>query len=150
MSVVSFADQVDPQLTMAMAERTTANINGDVASIENLMTDDYVQTDISGHVQTKSEWLEQYFKPVAQLIKDKKFHWTSFHENDVQIHVYQDTAIVVGNLSLEGVGATFKGGEGWVAAPDAHVGPSVLCFTRVWLHQNGEWKLAAIHNSLHP
>jgi hypothetical protein len=60
------------ELSAFMAELRTANIQGDVDSVANSITDDYIQTDINGYRQDKTN---EYFKPLADLIKAGKFHW---------------------------------------------------------------------------
>jgi hypothetical protein len=56
------------QVRAVMAELGKANVDGDTEKAERLLAAEYVQTDISGHVQGKSEWLTEYFRPLAQLI----------------------------------------------------------------------------------
>jgi hypothetical protein len=141
---------LEPALQAAMASREKANRDGDTPLIETLMTANYVQTDIGGRVQTRSEWLESYFKPLAALIRAGDFRWKAFEESDVQTRPYGDTVIVVGRLKLEGEGAVFAPGKDWVKAPGSRLGPITLSFTRVWVKRDGKWLLAAIHNSVPP
>jgi hypothetical protein len=63
---------VDAQVRAVMAERTRASLERDTGKVESLMADDYLQTDIAGRVQTKSEWLAGYFRPLPKLIKAGK------------------------------------------------------------------------------
>ena len=142
--------QLEPELRAAMATREKANREGDTGLIEALMTTDYVQTDIGGRVQTRSEWLASYFKPLAEMIRAGDFRWTIWEETGVQARSYGDTVIVVGRLRLEGEGATFVPGRDWVKAPGSRLGPTTLSFTRVWVKRDAKWLLAAIHNSVPP
>ena len=142
--------QLEPALRAAMAAREKANREGDTALIEALMAAEYVQTDIGGRVQTRSEWLSSYFKPLAEMLRAGDFRWNVWEESDVQPRVFGGTVIVVGKLRLEGEGATFVPGRDWVKAPGSHLGPTTLSFTRVWIKRNGKWMLAAIHNSVPP
>ena len=142
--------ELEPELRSAMAARTKANLEGDTAKIESLMADEYVQTDISGHVQSKSQWLAEYFKPLAALIKSGQFHWDVWGEKDVQVRRFGDTVVVVGNLTLKGSGASPVSGRGWVASPQATIGPVVLHFTRIWIKRDGKWLLAALQNAVVP
>src|SRR5438270_2796153 len=57
------------ELQMAMAERHTAVLARDEETVERLTADDYVQTDISGYVQDKSAWRNEYFRPLAAFMK---------------------------------------------------------------------------------
>ena len=67
-----------------MAERRRASIEGDVEAIASSMTDDYLQTDIYGNRQDKTAWLNEYFKPLAELIKTGKFHWDVYEQKELQ------------------------------------------------------------------
>jgi uncharacterized protein DUF4440 len=141
---------VEPELQSAMAARTKANLEGDTDKVESLMVEEYLQTDISGRVQSKSEWLAEYFKPLAALIKEGQFHWDVWEEKILQIRRFGDAVVMVGNLTLKGRGASPVPGRGWVASPQATLGPAVLHFTRLWVKRDGKWLLAAVHNATVP
>jgi len=141
---------VDPALQAAMAARTKANLEGDTDQVERLLADDYIQTDIFGNVQSKPEWLADYFKPLAVLIKAGKFHWDVWEEKDIDIRHFGDGVVVVGTLTIKGSGASAVPGRGWVASPQATIGPAVLHFTRFWIKRDGKWLLAALHNATVP
>src|ERR1700758_3032881 len=85
-----------------MAERHKAMLSGDTDVVVRLTADEYVQTDISGYVQDKSAWLNEYFRPLAALIKTGKFRWDTYEEKDVQTRTLGDTAVVVGSINFEG------------------------------------------------
>ena len=137
----------EAELHAVMAELHKAALEGDTETTISLMTDEYVQTDIAGHFQEKTEWLNTYSKPLAELIKAGKFHWEVYEEKDVQVRIYKDAAVVMGRLELKGAGARWGAHHTWVADPDAH--PSAtLHFTRVFIRRNGKWLLAALHNAV--
>lgn len=145
--VESERSSTEAELRAVMAELHKAALEGNSEKAASLMTDEYVQTDISGHFQEKTEWLNTYSKPLAELIKAGKFHWEVYDEKDVQIRIYNDAAVVMGTFELKGAGARWGDQHTWVADPDAH--PSAtLRFTRVFIRRNGKWLLAAIHNAL--
>jgi len=107
-----------------------------------------LQTDIRGYVQDKNAWLNEYFEPLAELIKAGKFHWEVFEEKDLQIRVSGNTAVVMGRMELKGTGARAdRNRHTWVVDPDAHP-VSTLRFTRVYVKRNGKWLLAALHNAV--
>jgi ketosteroid isomerase-like protein len=137
------------ELRAAMAERLKASIEGDTEKIAISMTDDYLQTDISGYVQDKSTWLNEYFKPLAELIKAGKFHWEVYERKDAQFRMYGDCAVVIGGLDLKGTGARPTPQHTWVADPNA-IFSGTLRFTHVYVKRNGKWLLAALHNQLPP
>jgi hypothetical protein len=144
------AHVVEPALQVAMAEREKANLEGDTKKIEELMTAEYIQTDIGGRVQNKTEWLSGYFRPLAEMIKAGQFRWEVWEETDGQVRSFGDTVVVVGKLRLKGKGASYVPGRGWVASPEGGFGPVGLLFTRVWIKRDGKWLLAAVHNALPP
>jgi hypothetical protein len=151
MACCLFGQSVDSspevELRSVMAELHKAALEGDTEKTASLMTDEYVQTDISGHFQEKTEWLNTYANPLVDLIKAGKFHWEVYEEKDVQIRIYSDAAAVMGTFELKAAGARWGAQHTWVADPDAHPG-ATLCFTRVFIRRNGKWLLAAIHNAL--
>jgi uncharacterized protein (TIGR02246 family) len=135
------------ELRAVMNERRKASVAGDTEMIASSMANDYIQTDIFGYVQNKTTWVNEYFRPLAELIKAGKFHWEAFDEKDLQIRLYGDTAVVMGTVELKGSGARPTPQHTWVADPDAH--PSMkLRFTRVYVKHDGQWLLAALHNAV--
>lgn len=139
-----------PELQSAMAARQKAHLEGDIETVESSMTDDYIQTDIFGRVQNKAEWLTDYFKPLAALIKTGQFRWEVWEEKDLQVRHFGDVAVVVGSMTVKGSGASPVPGRGWVASPQATFGPTTLRFTRVWIRRNDKWLLAALQNATVP
>jgi hypothetical protein len=140
------ASSGERDLAIAMAERHKAMLAGDGEIVDRLTADGYVQTDISGYVQDKSTWLNDYFRPLATLIKAGKFRWDTYEEKDVQIHIFGDTAVVTGKMALKGTGAK-PSGHTWVESPETTFA-GTLRFTRVWLNRGGSWQLVALQNAL--
>jgi ketosteroid isomerase-like protein len=123
-------------------------MDGDVEKIASSMTDDYLQTDIYGHVQDKTSWLNEYFLPLAGLIKAGKFRWAVYDDKDIQIRVDGNMAVVIGSLELKGTGARpNRERHTWEADPNASFGGK-LRFTHVYVKRNGKWLLAAAHNAV--
>lgn len=137
----------EAELRAFMAELRKASIEGDLDTVANSMTDDYVQTDINGYRQDKTTWLNEYFRPLADLIKAGKFHWDEYERKNLQFRFYGDCAIVTGDLQAKGTGARFGPQHTWVADPNATFG-GTLHFTHVYIKRNGKWMLAALHNQM--
>jgi ketosteroid isomerase-like protein len=137
----------EAELRATMAECRKAALEGDLEKIASCLADQYLQTDIAGYVQDKTDWLNEYAKPLAALIKAGKFRWEIYDPKDVQIRMYGDAAVVIGSLELKGSGARPTPQHTWVADPDAHVSLT-LRFTRVYIKRNGKWLLAALHNAV--
>ena len=142
----SGADSNEAELRAFIAELQKASIEGDVETTANSMADDYIQTDINGYRQDKASWLNEYFKPLADLIKAGKFHWDDFERKNLQFRFYGDCAIVTGELQLKGTGAK-PGPHHMVADPNASFS-GTLHFTHVYIKRNGKWMLAALHNQM--
>jgi Domain of unknown function (DUF4440) len=140
------AASAESDLRVAMDERHKAMLAGDSETVERLTADEYVQTDISGYVQDRSTWLNEYFRPLATLSKAGRFRWDTYEENDVQIHMFGDTAVVTGSMALKGNGAK-PSGHTWVESPETTFA-GTLRFTRVWLNRGGSWQLVALQNAL--
>ena len=133
----------EADLRATIAELRTASVEGDTQKVVASMTDDYLQTDISGLVQNKDTWLKNYFIPVAELIKAGKFRWETYDLKDLEIRIHGDTGIVVGALEAKGSGARFDVERHTrVADPNASFSGK-LRFTR-----DGKWLLAALQNAV--
>ena len=141
------SSKAEAELRAFMDELRRANIQGDTDTVANSITDDYIQTDINGYRQDKTTWLNEYFKPLADLIKAGKFHWDEFERTNLQFRFRDDCAIVTGDLQLKGTGAKPGPQHTWVADPNASLS-GILHFTHVYIKRNGGWMLAALHNQI--
>jgi hypothetical protein len=131
-----------------MAQIRTASLDGDSEKVSSLMAGEYLQTDISGHVQDKQTWLREYFNPLAELIKAGKFHWEIYDRKDVQFRIYGESAVAIGSLEAKGIGAKWvPQSHTWTADPNAAFS-GTLRFTHVYVKRNGRWLLAALHNAI--
>jgi len=140
----------EAEILAAMDERRKASMEGDTEKVTSSLADEYLQTDIGGYVQDKATWLNEYFKPLAELIKAGKFHWEVYDRKDVQIRIYGDCAVVIGTLEAKGSGARYVPTQHtWMADPSASFS-GTLRFTHVNIKRNGKWLLAALHNQLPP
>jgi hypothetical protein len=122
-----------------MAERHKAMLAGNTQIVEQLTADDYLQTDISGYVQDRSAWLNEYFRPLAALMRAGKFRWNTYEERDVQVRMFGNTAVVMGSMNLTGTGAK-PSGHTWVESPGTSFA-GTLRFTRVWVNRDGTWRV---------
>lgn len=127
----------EAELRAVMAELRQASVEGDVETAANSMTDDYVQTDINGYRQDKTTWLNEYFRPLAGLIKAGKFHWEEYERKNLQFRFYGDSAVVTGELHAKGTGAKLGPQHRWVADPNASFN-GTLHFTHVYIKRNGK------------
>jgi ketosteroid isomerase-like protein len=138
----------EAEVRAAMEERRKASQQGDTEKVLSSLADEYLQTDIGGYVQDKSTWLNEYFKPLSELIKAGKFRWEVYEQKDVRIRMYGDCAVIVGALEAKGSGARYVPIQhAWVADPNASFS-GTLRFTHVYIKRNGRWLLAALHNAV--
>ena len=48
------------EVLAACVERDKAFVAGDETKVAQVMSEDYLQTDVSGHIQDKQAWLNEY------------------------------------------------------------------------------------------
>jgi uncharacterized protein (TIGR02246 family) len=108
-------------------ERIQAQIGADAVALDRIYADDFIGVGPSGTVRTKAQVISDFTSG------DLKFQ--SITTDEVQVRVYENTAVETG-LS------TMVGQEKGKAVPrDTR-------FTRVWVKQQGRWRLVANHYSL--
>jgi ketosteroid isomerase-like protein len=147
-SMADSSSNAEAELRAFMDDLRRANIQGDTVTVANSITCDYIQTDINGYRQDKTTWLNEYFKPLADLIKAGKFHWDEFERTNLQFRFYGDCAIVTGELHAKGTGA---GPGAHKSVPDPNASFSgTLHFTHVYIKRSGKWRLVALHNQIPP
>jgi hypothetical protein len=136
------------EIHSVMAQIRTASLAGDAVKVASLMTDEYLQTDISGQVQDKQTWFKEYFNPLAELIRAGKFRWEVYDRKDIHFVIYGESAVVLGTLEARGTGAKWvPQSHTWAADPNAGFS-GTLRFTHVYVKRNGKWLLAALHNAV--
>lgn len=129
-----------------MAQRRKASLEGDTETIDRSMASEYLQCDIHGYVQDKTAWLDEYFNPLAELIRAGKFRWDRYEQRDVQLRLHGDCAVVIGELDAQGTGAKPGAQHTWIIDPNASLG-GTLRFTHIYVKRNGKWLLAGVHNA---
>jgi len=108
-------------------ERIQAQINADAAALDRIYADDFIGVGPSGTVRNK-----------AQVIADftsGSLKFQSITTDDVQVRVYGNTAVETGLSTMTG-------------QDKGKTVPSDTRFTRVWVNQQGRWRLVANHYSL--
>src|SRR5262245_43563691 len=107
-------------------ERIQAQIGADAAALDRIYADDFIGVGPSGTVRTKAQVISDF------ISGDLKFQ--SITTDEVQVRVYENTAVETG-LS------TMRGQDKGKAVPRE------TRFTRVWVKQEGRWRLVANHYS---
>lgn len=96
----------------------------DMAALDRLMADEYVLTDPLGHVRNKTETLA--------AIETNDVDFESAQSDDVNVTIYDDTAVVTGR-------STFRGRyKGWSMS-------GCYQYTDVLVKRNGSWKAVGSH-----
>jgi hypothetical protein len=132
------------EVLAALAERDRVFVAGDETKVAQVMSDDYLQTDVSEHVQDKQAWLSEYFRPLAALLRSGETRVAAFDRSDIVARDFGDTMVVAGKQTFK-----FAGVDPWNPKVNFQPGPPrVLRFTQVWIRRGGPWKLAVVHNAI--
>ncbi len=102
----------------------TAELRGDTAYLESILTNDFIGIGPLGFMLTKQEWLARHQSG------DMKYDVHTLDE--VRVRAYPEAAIVIGRLTQE---ATYRGNPM----------NAQLRTTLVFVHQQGQWQLAGLH-----
>jgi uncharacterized protein (TIGR02246 family) len=117
---------VEQAIRQLDSERIQAQIGADAGALDRIYADDFVGVGPSGTVRTK-----------AQVISDftsGKLKFQSITTDEVQVRVYENTAVETGLSTM-------------VGQDKSKTVPRDTRFTRVWVKQQGRWRLVANHYS---
>ena len=135
------------EVLSALAERDKAFVAGDETKLAEFMSEDYLQTDVSGNIQGKQAWLNEYYRPMVPLLKSGKTQWITFDRSDIVVRDLGDTMAIAGKQTIKHIGV-----DPWnqtvITPPDSPRAPLTLRFTHVWIKRGGAWKLAIVHNAI--
>ncbi len=124
-------ERSEQDVTQLASAWASAELHGEVLSLEKVLADDFVGVGPLGFLLTKREWLARHQNG------DMKY---SLHKLDeATVRVYDAAAIVIGRLTQE---ATYRGNP--INAQ--------MRTTLVFVRQGGQWRLAGLHfcNIGHP
>jgi len=107
-------------------ERIRAQIGADAVALDRIYADDFIGVGPSGTVRTKAQVISDFTSG------DLKFQ--SIVTDEVQVRVYDNTAVETGLSTMSGQD------KGKAVPRDTR-------FTRVWVKQDGRWRLVANHYS---
>lgn len=117
---------VDQVIRRLDNERIQAQIHADAAALERIYADDFIGVGPSGTVRTKPQVISDFTSG------DLRFQ--SITTDDVQVRVYENAAVETGRSTMDGQD------KGKAVPRDTR-------FTRVWIKQQGRWRLVANHYS---
>ena len=107
-------------------ERIQAQISADAVALDRIYADDFMGVGPSGRVRTKAQVISDFTSG------DLKFQ--SITTDEVQVRVYENTAVETGLSTM-------------VGQDKGKAVPRDTRFTRVWVKQQGRWRLVANHYS---
>jgi ketosteroid isomerase-like protein len=107
-------------------KRIQAQIHADAAALERIYADDFIGVGPSGTVRTKPQVISDFTSG------DLKFQ--SITTDDVRVRVYGTAAVETGHSTMDG-------------QDKGKAVPHETRFTRVWIKQQGRWRLVANHYS---
>jgi len=107
-------------------ERIQAQVSADRAALDRIYADDFIGIGPSGTLRTKKDVLSDF--------TSGSLKFQSITTDDVQVRVY-------GNAAVETGLSTMKGQDAGKVVPEENR------FTRVWIKQEGRWRLVANHYS---
>jgi len=108
-------------------ERIQAQVGADAAALDRIYADDFIGVGPSGTVRTKKQVISDFTSGTLKF--------QSITTDEVQVRVYENAAVETG-LS------TMNGKDKGTAVPRN------TRFTRVWVKQQGRWRLVANHYSI--
>jgi len=123
------AGGVEQAILQLERDLQAASLKNDTALFEKVATDDYVVTNPVGMVGSKAE----------SVASAKNFKIESLNTDDVKVRVYGDSAVVTGRATLKA--------QMTMPANAAQDISGQYRYTRVYVKQGGQWRLAAFHLS---
>jgi len=108
-------------------ERIQAQIHADAAALDRIYADDFIGIGPSGTVRTKPQVLADF--------TSHNLKFQSITTDEVQVRVYENVAIETGLSTM-------------IGQDKGKTVPRDNRFTRVWVKQQGRWRLVANHYSL--
>ena len=121
------ASSIEQAIKQLDGERIEAQVGADAAALDRIYADDFIGVGPSGTVRTKKQVISDFTSGTLKF--------QSITTDEVQVRVYENTAVETG-LS------TMNGKDKGTAVPRN------TRFTRVWVKQQGRWRLVANHYSI--
>ena len=119
------SSQPDEEIKKMEAARSKAQVQGDVAILDQLLAPEFVEISAAGQIRTKRENIEGH--------KSGQTHWEKFDLDDLSVRVYGETAVVTGRLTRKG---TFAGRD--ISGQSR--------YTRYYVRREGNWQAIFQHS----
>jgi hypothetical protein len=108
-------------------ERIQAQIHADAKALDRIYAADFIGVGPSGTVRTKPQVISDF--------TSGNLKFQSITTDEVQVRVYENTAVETGLSTM-------------VGQDKGKAVPRDTRFTRVWVNQQGHWRLVSNHYSL--
>jgi ketosteroid isomerase-like protein len=119
-AVVEALRELEGQLNKAV-------VQGDVATFDRLLADDFTHTSQDGRFRTRAEWMKGRVQG--------KTNYVSYEVDDLQIRVFGDAAVATGRSK-----PSWRESDGTVAGGQYR-------FLRVWAKRDGRWRAVAFQST---
>jgi ketosteroid isomerase-like protein len=119
--------RVEQAIRQLDSERTQAQIGADAVALDRIYADDFIGVGPSGTVRNKSQVISDF--------TSGNLKFQSITTDEVQIRVYENTAVETGLSTM-------------VGQDKGKAVPRDTRFTRVWIKQQGRWRLVSNHYSI--
>jgi uncharacterized protein (TIGR02246 family) len=117
---------VEQEIRQVDKERIQAQIDADAAALDRIYAEDFIGVGPSGTVRTKEQVLSDF--------TGGSLKFQSITTDEVRVRVYDNTAVETGLSTM-------------VGQDNGKAVPRDTRFTRVWVKQQGRWRLVANHYS---
>jgi|SRR5689334_803046 len=107
-------------------ERIQAQIGADAVVLDRIYAEDFIGVGPSGAVRTKPQVISDFTSGALKF--------QSITTDEVQVRVYENTAVEIGLSTM-------------IGQDKGKTVPRDTRFTRVWIKQQGHWRLVANHYS---
>jgi uncharacterized protein (TIGR02246 family) len=118
--------RVEQAIRQLDSERIQAQIGADAVALDRIYADDFIGVGPSGTVRTKPQVISDFTSGALKF--------QSITTDEVQVRVYENTAVETGLSTM-------------VGQDKGKAVPRDTRFTRVWVKQQGRWRLVANHYS---
>lgn len=114
--------QAEQEIRQRETHRFDAVVRGDIAALDDILSDDLTYTHTTGVYETKAEFLAK--------LKSGQLKYEAFTPEDIQVRVYGATGVITGvtrvNVQVKGEPLRFR-----------------LRFTDVYVKQGDRWRMVA-------
>lgn len=126
------SDRAKKELLKAIDAFNTAFQTGDVETIASLVTNNYIHTNGNSKAIRKNDWFA-YLNKRSQEIELGILEVLTYQMDEVEIELYDNTAIVTGKVSVS------NNKEGKIINNEYRI-------TNIWVQEAGQWKRAGFHD----